>query len=150
MECGRYLLTFQRILLLPSPEWCTSKHRRLANSCCTVQCCHISVHLSRATLYSLYDDYKSVIRTEIHILVDWLTHLLRIGEVLVSNVGPETGFPTEIFCGFPQSFQSITLKLGHDRILSHPSKFIIYLSHLRRKIVQVTKRTSLNELQISE
>jgi hypothetical protein len=40
-----------------------------------------------------------------NVMVKWLTLLLRIWEVPGSSLGPETGYPDESFCGFPQSLQ---------------------------------------------
>jgi hypothetical protein len=38
-------------------------------------------------------------------MVEWLTFLLRIREVLCSNLGLETGY-SEVFRGFPQYLQA--------------------------------------------
>jgi hypothetical protein len=41
-----------------------------------------------------------------YVLVEWLALLLRIMEVQRSNLGPDTGYLTEDFCGFPQSLHA--------------------------------------------
>jgi hypothetical protein len=51
-----------------------------------------------------------------HVVVEWLALLLHIREV--------PAILTEVFHGFPQSLQA--LKLGHERFLPHPSRFIIH------------------------
>jgi hypothetical protein len=53
-----------------------------------------------------------------NVLVEWLTLLLCIREVLGSSLGPETGYPARGFNGFPQSFHS---KAGSFHILSNSS-----------------------------
>jgi hypothetical protein len=40
-----------------------------------------------------------------NVVVKCLTLLLRIREILVSNVGPDTGYP-KVFCGFLQPLQA--------------------------------------------
>jgi hypothetical protein len=52
--------------------------------------------------------------------------LLRIQEVPGSNLGPETGYLTDAFYRFSQSFRANvgigqSHKLGHDRFLAYPS-----------------------------
>jgi hypothetical protein len=41
-----------------------------------------------------------------NVVVEWLTLLLHICEVPGSNLGQDTGYPTEIFHDFPQSLQA--------------------------------------------
>jgi hypothetical protein len=53
-------------------------------------------------------------------LVEWLTLLLRIREVLDSNLGLETGYADEGFIDFPQSLQA-NARIGHDRFLPNLS-----------------------------
>jgi hypothetical protein len=51
-------------------------------------------------------------------VVEWLTLLIRISEVLVSYLGPETYYPGWGLDGFPVppgKFQDSTLKLRHDQ-----------------------------------
>jgi hypothetical protein len=82
----------------------------------------------------------------LNIVVEWLTLLLCIQEVLGSNLGPETGYPD---CGFSW-FSSVltgklwdsTLKLGHDPFLPHPFQFIIHLSPLHSTLYNLSVQTS--------
>jgi hypothetical protein len=39
------------------------------------------------------------------VMVEWLALLLRIREIPVPNLDPETGYPDWNFCGFPPSLQ---------------------------------------------
>jgi hypothetical protein len=41
-----------------------------------------------------------------NVLVEWLAFLLRIREVSSLNLGPQTGYPDCVFCGFPQFLQA--------------------------------------------
>jgi hypothetical protein len=41
-----------------------------------------------------------------NVVVDWLAFLLRILDVQGSNLGPETGYPDEVFRDFPQTFHA--------------------------------------------
>jgi hypothetical protein len=85
-------------------------------------------------------------------VVEWLTLLLHIWEVLGSNV--ETGYPDWGFSWFysvpPGKFQGSTLKLGHDHSLQLPLQFIIHLSFDATYIAWVTEKASLNKLKISK
>jgi hypothetical protein len=86
-------------------------------------------------------------------VLEWLTLLLRIREVPGLNIDPETGYP-ECFRLFysvpPGDCRDSTLQLGHDRFLPHTFKFIItYHPFIRLFIVWVTKKASLNKLQIT-
>jgi hypothetical protein len=64
-----------------------------------------------------------------NVVVEWLSFLLRIWEIPVSNLGPETG-----------KYRDRTLQLSHDRFLSNPFQFIIHLSpFIRRYAVLVTE-----------
>jgi hypothetical protein len=65
-----------------------------------------------------------------NVVVEWLTLMLRILEVLCSHLGSETGYPDRGFCGFPQSLQQMLgfcLKLGQDHFFLRPFEFIIHL-----------------------
>jgi hypothetical protein len=81
------------------------------------------------------------------------TLLLRIQEVLDSNLGPDTCYPvwaSSWFSSIPSGeCLEGALKLGHDRFLPNPFQFIIHLSpSIRRCRVLVTENASLNKLQI--
>jgi hypothetical protein len=89
-----------------------------------------------------------------NIVVEWLTPLLRIREVLGSNVGPETGYPDWACSWFysfsPGEWRPSILKWGHDLYIGNPFYFIIHLSpfHLRvynlRYWKSVVKNTNTN------
>jgi hypothetical protein len=67
--------------------------------------------------------------------------ILRIREVPGSKLGLETGYPDSAFCGFSQSLQANSekcLKLGQDRFLPHPFKFIVDLSSFHLKLYNLS------------
>jgi hypothetical protein len=88
-----------------------------------------------------HKDWKKVLTfifaatsVQLNVVVEWLTTLplLRIREVLDSNLGSETGCPD---CGvswflsvLPGRCWDSTLKLGDDRFLTHHFQFVIHLS----------------------
>jgi hypothetical protein len=65
-------------------------------------------------------------------MVEWLTLMLHIWEVLDPNLGPEIGYPDQWFLMvFLSSFRQMlgcAFKLGHEHFLPHPFQFNIYLS----------------------
>jgi hypothetical protein len=71
--------------------------------------------------YSSYDDSSNV-------MVEWLTPLLHVWEVLGSNLGPETDYPDWGFLLFssvpPDECQVGTLKSGRDHFLLNPFQFV--------------------------
>jgi hypothetical protein len=63
--------------------------------------------------------------------MSWLTLLLRIREVMGSNLGPKTGYPDYVWCGFPQSFQANAGILAQIRPRRLPStSFTIHHSRI--------------------
>jgi hypothetical protein len=50
--------------------------------------------------------YNFFLFMNLRIVVEWLTFLLLIREVLGSNLGQETGYPDKVFHGFPQCIQA--------------------------------------------
>jgi hypothetical protein len=84
-------------------------------------------------------------------VVEWLTHLLPILEVPGLNLGTKTACLT--FCGIPEFLQAnewMFLNLGHDLILPHSFLFIIhYHPFIRRYIICIAEKASLNKLQIT-
>jgi hypothetical protein len=67
----------------------------------------------------------------LNVVIEWLTLLPPIREVLVSNLFPETGYPDWCFRGFPQSLQENAGTVPNVRpppLLPHPSQFIIHVS----------------------
>jgi hypothetical protein len=77
-------------------------------------------------------------------MVEWLTPLLLIREVPVSNLGPgDTAILTDVFMAFLSSsseFRDGTLKLGHKILFPNPLEFIIHLSsYYRRYVVWLLK-----------
>jgi hypothetical protein len=63
--------------------------------------------------------------------MSWLTLLLRIREVMGSNLGPKTGYPDYVWCGFPQSFQANSGILAQIRPRPLPStSFTIHHSRI--------------------
>lgn len=81
----------------------------------------------------LYGAFVCKLHTHTHktIVVEWLTPLLHIQEVPVSNLCPEIGYPG---CGlreFSQSLQissRVIFKLGHDPPKSFPIHSLVILS----------------------
>jgi hypothetical protein len=87
-----------------------------------------------------------------NVVVEWLTHLLRIREVPGSNFGPETGYPDWGFSRFFSiSPENSTLKLVHDCFLPRHFQFIItYRPFIWRYIVLVAERASLNNYKLKQ
>jgi hypothetical protein len=89
-------------------------------------------------------------------VVERKTLLLRIWEVPYSNLGPETGYPEVIlrfFRGFPHSLKAYAsnLKLGHNRSLPNPLKFIIHISPFHSALYDLSsEKESLNKTQINK
>jgi hypothetical protein len=75
---------------------CLSTYKSLlTNSDISVNCSNATAtkspaHTEIKQAYSLYKYLKS---HALNVMVKWLTLLLRIREVLGSNLGPETGYP---------------------------------------------------------
>jgi hypothetical protein len=67
-----------------------------------------------------------------NVVVERSTHLLRIREVQLSNLVPETGYPDLGFSWFssvpPGKCWDSSLKLGHGRLVLNLFQFIIHLS----------------------
>jgi hypothetical protein len=65
-----------------------------------------------------------------NVVVEWLTLLLRIREVLGSNLGPDIGYTdwgvSWVSSVPPAEFEDRTFKLGHDRFYPNPYQFIIH------------------------
>jgi hypothetical protein len=82
-------------------------------------------------------------------VVKRLTVLLSIREDLGLNLSPETGYPDWGVSWFssvlPGKFRQSTFKLGHDRLLSN--SLFTYRPFIRRYIVWITEKASLNKLQ---
>jgi hypothetical protein len=53
-----------------------------------------------------------------NVSAEWLALLLRIREALVSNAGPEAGYPNRGFCRFPQSLQAESRRVSQAMIAS--------------------------------
>jgi hypothetical protein len=79
-------------------------------------------------------------------VAEWLTLLLRIREVLVSNLGLETGYPEWELSWFfsvpPGKWRDSALRLGRGRFLSNSFQFIIPLFDA----ILVTQNVTLNKL----
>jgi hypothetical protein len=76
---------------------------------------------------------RSVIYSSpVNIVAEWLTLLLRIREVSVSNLGSETGYPdwglSWYFSVSPGEFRNSTIQLGYDRFLPNLFQSLILLS----------------------
>jgi hypothetical protein len=105
-ECGRqFSVTFQhdRSIRFTACAFCTFNIRE-------------SKQQTTSRILQLHDLPK--------VMVEWLALLLRIREIPVPNLDPETGN----FCGFPPSLQDNALKFSHDRFLLNPSQLISHLS----------------------
>jgi hypothetical protein len=68
----------------------------------------------------------------LNVVVEWLTLLLRILEVLDSKLGPETSYPDWGISWFssilPSKCWDSTLKLGQNHFLPNPFQLLIYFA----------------------
>jgi hypothetical protein len=94
----------------PSQEFYSSNksHRcriSYVHAQCVLQCS--SCLSARATTIGRSPLLDHTLRFRLpNVVVEYLARLLRIREVLGSNVGPETGYPDFYFRDFPQSLQA--------------------------------------------
>jgi hypothetical protein len=61
---------------------------------------------------------------------EWLPLLLRIRKVPGSNIVPKTGYPGVfvVLLSLSRQIPEYYLKLGHDRFVTQPFRFIVHLS----------------------
>jgi hypothetical protein len=74
--------------------------------------------------------------------------VLRIQEVLSSNLWPETSYPDGGFCDLPQSLQANSGTLPQIRPWPLPFQFIVHLAPFHSTLVLRYWKASLNKLQI--
>jgi hypothetical protein len=99
------------------------------------------------TLFFIYAlDYSEIS----NVLLEWLTPLLRIREVVGSNLGPEVLTEVSVvFLSPSRHTPGQYLKLGHDRFFHILFISSLFITISFGSVYYVTEKTPLNKVQIT-
>jgi hypothetical protein len=144
-----YYLLVAMITEAPLESWFTST--RLHGAISKIRRYCVKIGHGHFTPQSL--KFTIHLQTKPNVVVEYLTLLLRIREVLASNLGPESGYWLKFFVVFISPCRQILelyLQLGHGRFLPNLFQFIIHISTLHSTLYILSYwKTSLNKLQIN-